>query len=90
MALEQDNDVTRFFTNQSQIRSRFVNALKSLSNYLPISVQYAVEKSKDCDIIHNNRAYYRRVPLIIAAFLILLGVVYGFFGELIAVRVYKG
>ena len=80
MAVKADNDIAKFF-NQSEIRSRFVQALKNLSSYLPISVQYAIEKSKDCDIIHNNRAYYERVPLIIAAFLILLGVIFAFFGE---------
>ena len=55
--------------------------MKNLSSYLPISVEYAIEKSKDCDIIHNNRGYYERVPLIIAAFLIILGVVFAFLGE---------
>lgn len=79
--MKAENEVSKLF-NQTVIRSRFINALKNLSSYLPISVSYAVEKSTDCDIIHNNGNYYERVPLIIAAFLILLGIVFAFLGEL--------
>lgn len=78
VAKSEDNSPQRFFEDTG---SRFVEALKNLSEYLPINVEYVEEKSKDCDIIHNNRDYYERVPLIISAVLIVLGTIFGFFGE---------
>lgn len=74
-----DNEVGRFLNNS---RSKFIEALKNLSNYLPINVEYAL--MKECDIIHNNRVFYARVPLIISAALIVLGIIFGYFGECVS------
>lgn len=76
------NEINKFFNNT---RSRFIDALKNLSTYLPINVNYvyAIKGSGECDIIHNNKAFYDRVPLIISAVLILLGIIFCFFGKLV-------
>lgn len=73
-----DNGFDVFLNNS---RSTFVQALVNLSSYLPINIEYAITVGKDCDIIKTNRDFYRRVPLIIAAFFIVIGVIFGFFGE---------
>lgn len=73
-----DNGFNMFLNNS---RSTFVQALVNLSSYLPINIEYAITVGKDCDIIKTNRDFYRRVPLIIAAFFIVIGVIFGFFGE---------
>lgn len=73
----QDNDVNTYFHKTGD---RFYETLNNLSMYLPINVKYVYEKSKDCDIIHNNKSYYEKVPLIISAVLIVLGVIFCFFG----------
>ena len=56
-------------------------ALSNLSMYLPISVDYAVTVGKNCDIITNNKRFYAKIPLLMSAVLILLGILFGFFGE---------
>lgn len=78
MANAENNDGGRIFQDTGD---RFMNALKNLSIYLPISVEYIQTKARDCDIIHNNREFYERVPLIMSAALIVLGIIFGFLGE---------
>jgi hypothetical protein len=78
MANVEDNSPQKFFDDTGD---RFVEALKNLSEYLPINVEYALMKAGDCDIVRNNRSYYERVPLIISAVMIVLGVIFAFFGE---------
>lgn len=63
-----------------RLDDNFILTLKNLSRYLPINVEYAVEKGRECDIIRNNKQFYQRVPLIISAVLIVLGIIFGFFG----------
>lgn len=72
-----ENDIVKFFNNS---RSKFIMALKNLSSYLPINVNYSLTKAQDCDIIHNNRDFYERVPLILSAVMIVLGVIFCFLG----------
>lgn len=80
----ENNEAERLFHDTG---GRFVDALKNLSIYLPISVEYAQTKARDCDIIHNNRDFYERVPLIISAVLIVLGIIFAFLGEFSSVSV---
>ena len=81
VAKAEDNAPRQFFEDTGD---RFVDALKNLSEYLPINVEYVLEKSRDCDIIHNNKSYYERVPLIISAVMIVLGVIFGFLGGFVS------
>ena len=76
------NEINKFFNDT---RSRFIDALKNLSTYLPINVNYvyAIKIDGACDIIHYNKTFYDRVPLIISAVLIVLGVIFCFFGKLV-------
>lgn len=62
-------------------RSTFLESLKNISNYLPVNVEYAVTVAKKCNIVKYNRPFYFKIPLIIAGVLIILGVIFGFFGE---------
>ena len=54
----------------------------ALSHYLPLSVQYAVEVGRECDIVEYNKHYYTKAGLIIAGILVVIGIMFCFFGEL--------
>lgn len=75
----QANNVFQKFLNDS--RSHFTQALANLSSYLPINVNYTVTVGKECDILTYNKYFYQRIPLILAAALIALGIIYAFFGK---------
>ena len=78
VAQAADNEVEKFLNNT---RSTFILALKNLSSYLPINVGYVETRAKECDVIRYNKQFYNRVPLIIAAVLIVLGIIFTFLGE---------
>ena len=78
--VEQSENMSNMFTNDS--RSKFGYTLSSLSRYLPISVEYARTVGKNCDIVNNNKPFYTTISLIVSAVLIVLGIIFGFFGKL--------
>ena len=73
-----EESITDFFNNS---QSKLLNAFKNLSSYLPLNVEYAMTLGQKCDIIKYNRPFYHSIPLILAAVLIVLGVVYAYFGK---------
>lgn len=73
------DQIKTFFLNS---RDMFLVALSNMSHYLPLSVQYAVEVGRECDIVEYNKHYYTKAGLIIAGILVLIGIVFCFFGEL--------
>ncbi len=79
---QAENTLVGFFNNT---RSKFEQGLVNLSSYLPINVEYALNVSQRCDPVHNNRAYYHTIALILSAVLILLGVVFAFVGKCVRV-----
>lgn len=73
-----EESIADFFNNS---RSKLLNALKNFSSYLPLNVEYAMTKGQYCDIIKYNRPFYHTIPLILAAVVIVLGVVFAYFGK---------
>ena len=73
------DQIKTFFLNS---RDMFLVALSNMSHYLPLSVRYAVEVGRECDIVEYNKHYYTKAGLIIAGILVLIGIVFCFFGEL--------
>lgn len=61
-------------------RNRFHTLLYNLSEYIPVSVKYADEVGRKCNIIENNKDYYGVPALIIAAVLFIVGVLFCFIG----------
>lgn len=81
-----DSDVARIADNIfdrmiNNSKAGFTQALKDLAKYLPVNVEYTVTVAKNCNIVKYNKRFYFKIPLIIAAVLIVLGVIFGFFGE---------
>ncbi len=56
-------------------------AVYNLSDYLPLSVEYAAGVGQECDIVEYNRSYYSRAGLITSSIMAILGIVFAFFGE---------
>ena len=73
-----EDSIANFFNNS---RSKLLNALKNFSSYLPISVEYAMTKGQNCDIIKYNKPFYHVIPLILAAVIIVLGAVFTYVGK---------
>lgn len=64
-------------------RSSVLESLKNISSYLPINVLYTLTVARNCsNIIKYNRPFYSTIPLILAGVLVVLGIIFGFFGEL--------
>ena len=55
-----------FLDNLHQWSTSGCGSHRSLSHYLPLSVQYAVEVGRECDIVEYNKHYYTKAGLIIA------------------------
>ena len=79
---QAEHTFTNFFNNT---KSKFEQAMANLSSYLPINVDYALNKSQECDPVRNNQPYYHTISLILAAVLIVLGLVFAFLGEWLCV-----
>ena len=79
---QAETTITNFFNDT---RSKFEQAMANLSSYLPINVDYALNKSHECDPVRYNRPYYHTISLILAAVLIVLGLVFAFLGEWLVV-----
>lgn len=75
---EVEDDLTNLFIDS---RNKFLTAIYNISEYFPLSIDYADTVGQECDIIKYNKSYYSTVGLIIAAVLIVLGVLFGFFGK---------
>ena len=73
-----EESIADFFNNS---KSKLLAALVNLSSYLPLNVEYAMTDGQKCDIMRYNRPYYNNIPLILAAVLIALGILFTFFGE---------
>lgn len=62
-------------------RSRFHIILLNISGYIPVSVEYAEQVGRNCNIIEFNREYYGTPALIFAAVLFGIGVLFCFAGK---------
>ena len=69
-------------------RSKFITALTNLSSFLPISVKYAVTRGRYCNIIKYNKLFYEKIPLILSGVLIVLGIIYCFFGKCLSLTLH--
>ena len=79
LATQFMDQIKDFFLNS---RDMFLVALSNMSHYLPLSVQYAVEVGRECDVVEYNKHYYTKAGLIIAGIIVVIGIVFCFFGEL--------
>ena len=75
----------RSFWNESH--NKLTNVLRDLSGHIPINVDYVLTSGLECDIVKNNRHFYFHIPLILSAVMVILGVVFGFFGKSLYYRV---
>ena len=73
-----ENGLENFYKTS---KNKFLLALFNLSSYLPLNVEYAVTVGPECDVAQYNRDYYSRSGVIIAAVMLILGVVFCFFGK---------
>ena len=56
-------------------------ALYNLSEYLPLSVEYAAGVGQECDIVKYNKPFYTEAGLIMSTGMIVVGIIFSFFGE---------
>ena len=59
----------------------FGTALEDMSKYFPLDVDYATGVGQFCDPVAYNSSYYSAVGLVIACIMVVLGVIFAFFGE---------
>lgn len=57
-------------------------AVYNLSEYLPLSVEYAAGVGHECDVVEYNESYYSKAGLITSCIMVLVGLVFAFFGEI--------
>lgn len=76
---EEIGDKFKTFFHDS--RNKLYLAFYNLSSYLPLSIKYAETVGKECDVLEHNRRYYTTVGLILAGVLVVLGIIFAFFGE---------
>ena len=70
-----------FHNAAKNARSDFHSALSNLSEYLPLSVEYATTVGQHCNIVKYNDRFYTKGGLIISAIMVVFGVIFGFFGK---------
>ncbi len=56
-------------------------AVYNLSEYLPLSVEYAAGVGQACDIVEYNRSFYSHAGIITSTIILTLGIIFAFFGE---------
>jgi hypothetical protein len=61
-------------------RNNLYLAFYNLSSYLPLDINYAETVGRECDILEHNKDYYTAVGLVLGGLLVLLGVLFAFFG----------
>ena len=66
------------FANDS--RSRFHTILLNISRYIPVSIEYAEEVGRNCNIVEFNGQYYGSPALVFAAVLFVIGGLFCFVG----------
>ena len=94
MVSEEDDEVAKYqdfpgagnaqnklsgFANET--RDRFHTILLNMSRYIPVSIEYAEEVGKKCNIIENNSHYYGAPALVFAAVLFVVGALFCFVGK---------
>ena len=85
--MDAGDDVAKIAENMftkilNDSRSKVLESLKNISNYLPVNVEYTVTVAKNCNIVKYNKPFYFKIPLIIAGAFIVIGIIFGFFGKL--------
>ena len=61
----------------------FTDLLRNVSAYIPLNVQYATNAGNYCNPLEYNSPYYNVPSLIISGVLVVLGVLFCFFGQCI-------
>ena len=82
-----EDKIASFWRNS---KNKLVMAVYNLSEYLPISVEYATSVAHQCDLVANNRKYYTKVGLIISAVMLLSGLLFAFLGKCMRVGGWRG
>ena len=67
------------FANET--RSKFHRILLNMSRYIPVSIEYAEEVGRNCNIIEYNGDYYGPPALVFAAILFIVGGLFCFVGN---------